>query len=221
MIQLVMFKIEKLDLLVSLYIFCILMSELMGGKTFFITNIGSFPLNASVAIFLLPIVFTINDIVIEVYGKDKARSIVRSGLLMVFLMILFSFLAISLPPSTRFSQREAFYDNIFGTSIRIAFASLTAFTIAEFTDIFIFSKIRQKFGKSRLWLRNNASNILSQLFDTVIFMILAFYAFDRPFANNVAFLSSLILPYWLLKSFMSVIETPFVYLGVRWLRKDK
>lgn len=221
MIQLVMFKIEKLDLLVSLYIFCILLSELMGGKTFFITNIGSFPLNASVAIFLLPIVFTINDIVIEVYGKDKARSIVRSGLLMVFLMILFSFLAISLPPSTRFSQREAFYDNIFGTSIRIAFASLTAFTIAEFTDIFIFSKIRQKFGKSRLWLRNNASNILSQLFDTVIFMILAFYAFDRPFANNVAFLSSLILPYWLLKSFMSVIETPFVYLGVRWLRKDK
>lgn len=217
----IVFKIEKFDLLVSLYIFCILMSELMGGKTFHITNLGSFPLNASVAIFLLPIVFTINDIITEVFGKERARSVVRSGLLMIFLMMLFSFLAISLPPSMRFAGREAFYDNIFGTSIRIAFASLTAFALAEFTDIFVFSKIRQKLGKSRLWLRNNVSNIVSQFLDTVIFITLAFYALDKPFASNFAFLSSLIIPYWLLKSFMSVIETPFVYLGVKWLRSDK
>ena len=216
-----MLKIEKFDLLVSLYIFCILISELMGGKTFFITKIGSFPLNASVAIFLLPIVFTINDIIIEVFGKERARSVVRSGLLMVFLMIVFSFLAISLPPSTRFSPRETFYDNIFGTTIRIAFASLTAFALAEFTDIFVFSRIRQKLGKSKLWFRNNVSNIISQFIDTVIFMVLAFYAIDKPFANNFAFLTGLILPYWLLKCFMSVIETPFVYLGVRWLKKEK
>lgn len=219
MIRLVnMFKIEKFDLLVSLYIFCILVSELMGGKTFFIAKIGSFPLNASVAIFLLPIVFTINDIIIEVFGKERARSVVRSGLLIIFLLIVFSFLAISLPPSMRFAPREAFYDNIFGMSIRIALASLTAFALAEFSDIFIFSKIRQKLGKSKLWLRNNISNIISQFIDTVIFMILAFYALDKPFANNFVFLSSLILPYWILKCFMSVIETPFVYLGIKWLR---
>ncbi|MDP3940784.1 MAG: queuosine precursor transporter [bacterium] len=214
-------KIEKFDLLVSLYIFCILMSELMGGKTFFIARIGSFPLNASVAIFLLPVVFTINDIIIEVFGSERARSVVRSGLLMIFLMIVFSFLAISLPPSSRFASREMFYDNIFGTTIRLAFASLTAFALAEFTDIFVFSKIRQKLGKSRLWLRNNASNIVSQFLDTVIFMTLAFYALDKPFANNFAFLTGLILPYWLLKCFMSAIETPFVYLGVKWLKSEK
>lgn len=51
-------------------------------------------------------------------------------------------------------------------------------------------------------------------------MILAFYAFDKPFISNVNFLASLILPYWLLKCLMSVIETPFVYLGVNWLKKD-
>lgn len=216
-----MFKIEKLDLLVSFYIFCLLVAELMGGKTFFIAKLGSFPLNASVAIFLLPVIFTINDVVTEVYGKERARSIVRSGLVVVFFMILFSFLAISLPPSTRFAPREEAYDSIFTTSIRIAFASLTALAIAEFSDVFIFVKLRQKLGKSRLWLRNNVSNFLSQFLDTTIFMLLAFYSFTRPFGDNISFLTGLILPYWLLKCFMSAIETPIVYLGVKWLRKEK
>ncbi len=214
-----MWKIEKFDLLVALYIFCLLVSELMGGKTFFVAQIGGFPLNASVAIFLLPVIFGINDVITEVHGKERAKSVVRSGLLVVFLMVLFSFLAISLPPSARFSPREAAYDSIFTTSIRLAIASLTALAIAEFTDVFIFAKLRQRLGKSRLWLRNNVSNILSQLLDTVIFMFLAFYALDKSFDNNLVFLLGIITPYWLLKCFMSVIETPFVYLGVKWLKQ--
>jgi len=51
-------------------------------------------------------------------------------------------------------------------------------------------------------------------------MFLAFYAFNKPLADNVPFLIGLILPYWLLKCLMSIIETPFVYLGVKWLKKN-
>ena len=57
--------------------------------------------------------------------------------------------------------------------------------------------------------------------DTTIFMFLAFYAFNKPFSDNFGFLLSLILPYWFLKCFMSVIETPLVYLGVKWLKNEK
>lgn len=216
-----MLKIQKFDFLTSLYIFCILISELMGGKTFFIANLGDFTLNASVAIFLIPVVFSINDIITEVYGKERTRSLIRSALIMVFFMMLFSALAISLPPSARFQSNQKAYETIFSMSIRFAFASLTAFAIAEFTDVFIFSKIREKLGKTKLWLRNNLSNIISQFFDTVIFMTLAFYALERPFADNLAFLSGIIIPYWLLKSFMSIIETPFVYLGIKWLKSKE
>ncbi len=211
------FKIEKIDLLVSLYIFCIMVSELMGAKTFPILT-KPFALNASVAIFVLPLVYSINDVVIEVLGIARARSIVRSGLITVALVLGFSLLATSLPPSTRFAPSEPAYDRIFGLSARIAAASLTAFLIAEFTDLFIFQKIRERLGKKTLWLRSNASNIVSHFLDTVIFMTLAFYALNRPFADNVSFLWSLILPYWLLKSTMSAIVTPLVYAGVRWLK---
>jgi queuosine precursor transporter len=212
-----MFKIEKFDLLVSIYIFCIMVAELMGAKTFPILK-SPFVLNGSVALFVLPLVFSINDIVMEVYGVQRARSIVRSGLVTVGLLLAYSLLATSLPPSTRFASTEAAYDQIFGLSARIAAASLTAFIIAEFTDLLVFQKIRARLGKKALWFRNNVSNIISQFLDTVVFMTLAFWAFNRPFGDNVSFLWSLILPYWLLKCTMSFLVTPFVYAGVRWLK---
>ena len=213
-------RINKLDFVVAVYIFCVLLSELMGAKTFPLFTIGSFTLNSSVAIFLFPLTFTINDIVAEVYGKERARSLVRSGLIIVAMLIIYSLIATMLPPSGRFSGTEAAYDTIFGTSIRFSIASLLAFLSSEFLDVAIFTKLRAKFGTTRLWLRTNVSNFISQFVDSLVFMVIAFYAIDKGFGSNVSFILSLMIPYWLLKCAMSVIETPFAYLGVKWLRKD-
>lgn len=214
-------KIYKFDLLVSVYIFCIVAAELMGAKVFPLLTIGTYTLNASVAIFLIPILFTINDMIIEVYGKERARSVVRSGLFIIFLILIATFVFTLLPPADRFLESESAYDEIFIKSMRISAASLVAFAFAEFLDIAIFAHIREKLGKSKLWLRNNVSNIIAQLFDTIIFFFLAFYAFDKGVAENVQFLISLTIPYWLLKSFMSIIETPFLYVGIKWLKDEK
>ena len=211
---------KRFDLLVAVYIFCIAFSEFMGAKTFPLLT-WPIRLNASVAIFTIPLIFTINDIVTEVYGKERARSIVRSGLVVIALILAFSLLATHLPASKRFMESEAAYDHIFGKSARIAFASLTAFTVAEFMDVFVFSKIRQRLGKKRLWLRNNLSNFISQGFDTILFMTLAFWSFSQGVGANASFLVSLILPYWGLKCALSIVETPLVYLGVRWLKVEK
>lgn len=213
--------LHKFDLLIALYIFCIAVSELMGAKTFPLFAFGSFTLNASVAIFTLPLVFTINDVITEVYGRERTRSVIRSGLVVVALLFLFALLATILPPSQRFSPTEAAYDTIFRFSARISLASLIAFGVAEFTDLFVFTKIRQAMKGRALWLRNNVSNWVSQFLDSLVFLSLAFYAFDKGFAENAAFITGLLLPYWLLKCAMSVIETPFVYWGVRWLKTDQ
>jgi queuosine precursor transporter len=215
-----MFKIQKFDLLVSIYIFCICIAELMGSITFPLLT-SPIKLNASVAIFVIPLLFTINDVITEVYGKERARSVIRSGLLVIFFILLFSILAVNLPPSTRFKETESAFDSIFSKSARISAASLTAFALAEFLDVYVFSKLKQKFGKSKLWLRNNLSNFSSQFIDTVIFMMLAFYTFNQSFGSNFDFLISLIIPYWLLKCFMSIVETPLVYLGVKWVKSEK
>lgn len=211
-------KIQKFDLLVAIYICCIAIAELMGAKTVPLFSIGDLHLSASVALLAIPLLFTINDVIVEVHGKERARSVVFSGLIVIAVLLAVSLIATHLPPSQRFMADEAAYDTIFGKSARIAAASLIAFAFAELLDVWVFSKIREKLGKKALWLRNNVSNFSAQLIDTVVFMSLAFYALDKPFGANAAFLIGLIIPYWLLKCFMSVLETPFVYLGVKWLR---
>ncbi len=216
-----MFKIQKLDFLISFYIACIAVSELMGAKTFPLFTIGNFPVHASVGIFVVPLVYTINDMITEVFGKDRAQSVVRSGLFMVAFFLFFSLLATHLPSSKLFLPTEPAYEKVFNFSTRIAFASLTAFAIGELTDVFIFFKLRQRFGKNALWLRTNVSNFVSEFLDTAIFLTLAFYTLDKPLGINLAFLVSLIIPYWILKCVMSIIETPLVYLGVNWLKKEK
>ncbi|HUD44735.1 MAG TPA: queuosine precursor transporter [Patescibacteria group bacterium] len=214
-----MFKIQKLDFLISFYITCVVISELMGAKTFPIVAIGSFQLNAPVAIFVLPFIYAANDIIVEVFGKAKAQSVVRSSLFMIFFLLIFSLLATYLPSSTPFLSNEKAYNTIFGISIRISAASLIAFAIGEFSDVYIFSKLRERLGKKRLWLRTNVSNFISEFFDAALFITLAFYVFDMSIGSNVSFIAGIALPYWLLRCVMSIIETPLVYLGVKWLRQ--
>jgi uncharacterized integral membrane protein (TIGR00697 family) len=216
-----MFKIQKLDFLISFYVACVMISEVMGAKTFPIATIGSFHLHATVVIFILPFIYAANDIIVEVFGKERAQSVVRSSLFMIFFLLLFSLLATMLPPDARFAKTNVAYNTIFGISIKFSAASLIAFAVSEFMDVYIFAKMRQKLGKKNLWLRTNVSNFISEFFDTALFMTLAFWSFNFPVLANISFIAGLAIPYWLLRCFMSVIETPLVYLGVKWLGKPQ
>ncbi len=207
-----------MDLLIAVYIFCIAVSEILGSKTFPVWDFGFYKLNASVAIFVVPLIFTINDIITEVHGKERARSIIRASLFVIFLIFGFSWLATSLPPSARFAVNEGAYDKIFGLSMRFSAASIIAFAISDFLDVYVFSLMREKLGKSKLWLRNNISNFISQFVDSALFLSIAFYALDQSFNSNFTFITGLLIPYWLLRCTLSVAETPLVYLGVKWLK---
>lgn len=201
-------EVKRLDIILAIYIAAIMCAELLGSKVF-----TAFGLNASVAIFVFPLTFTINDVVAEVYGKARAQSFVKAGFITMLFLFAFTLLAIVLPPAARFAETNPAYQTVFAKSLRIIVASLTAFWISERLDVFIFAKVREKLGQYGLWFRNNASNFLSQGIDTTIFMFLAFY---RP--GNFWFIVSLILPYWGLKCLCSVLQTPLTYLGVSWLK---
>ena len=211
----------KIDFLVSLYIFFIVTAEMMGSKTFFLFNIGDYTLNGAVGMLLIPFIYSINDIVFEVYGKERIRNLAKISLIVILLLTIFVSIAVILPPSTRFLSTEPSYDLIFSQSIRISIASLIALGISNLLDIAIFSKLKTRLKKTGLWFRNNMSNILALFIDTVIFMTLAFYALEDPISANVSFLWGIILPYWILKSLVSSFGTPFVYLGIKWLRNKR
>jgi|SRR5665213_117697 len=213
-----MTTIRKMDLVVGLYIFGVITAEVFGGKTFRVTNFDWLHLNASAAIFVIPLLFTMVDAVVEVFGKERARSMVYTGLVAIALLMLYSALATHLTPSSRFANSEPAFDRIFSTTLRISAASLVAFAASELLDVAIFSKLRQKLNGKALWLRNNVTNFVSQFADSAVFLSLAFYSLDKGLGNNVSFIWSLLLPYWLLRCVLSIAETPIVYLVVNWLR---
>jgi len=210
----------KADFLVALYIFCIVTAELMGSKSFPLLKIFNFNLSGSVGMFLIPWIFSINDIFAEVFGLKRVRNLAKISILTIFLLILLASFAVILPPTSRYAVTNDAYKIIFSQSIRISIASLIAMAISNFADIQIFWKLKQKLSNKGLWFRNNLSNILATLLDTVIFMTLAFYNPIHDFSNNFHFLIGIIIPYWLLKVSMSAISTPFVYMGIKWLKKD-
>lgn len=217
----------KLLILTGLYVFCILLAEIFGIKTIPVGESISFwfgpifikELKVSVAVFLLPIIFSINDVIIEIWGKKTAKSIYRIGLGCIVGLALFSFFATHLPTSQLFASNEAAYDQIFSMTMRIAIASIIAFGVSDLLDIVIFSRIRARI--KNLALRSNTSNILAQFIDTTLFVYLAFYTpwAEAFFGGNHAFMWWIILPYWIFKCCMSIITTPFVYTGVKWAKQ--
>lgn len=214
-------KLYKFDFIVALYVFGILMAETLGSKTFPIFTAGDFVLNASVAVFVIPLLFTLTDVITEVHGRARARSVIMAGLVTIVLMLLYTMLAVSLEPSTRFASQNEAYQAVFSASARIAVASLVAFAVSQMLDVLIFAKLRERMKSRALWFRNNVSNVASQFIDGAVFIAIAFYALDKPLGDNIAFLASIFIPYWILRCIFSAVGTPLAYAGVRWLKSRK
>ena len=201
----------KTNILLAIFVSSIILANLLG------TKITHFIIDFSVGVFAFPLTFLITDIIQEVHGKRRAKQFVYIGLICVIFSILITYIAISLPFAERSYVKES-YTEVFGMSIRMLIASITAFIISNLHDVWAFNFWRNKTKGKYLWLRNNFSSIAGEFIDTTIFMFLAFYAISPKF--TVAYLFVLIIPYWLLKVLITIIHTPFCYLGVWWLRKE-
>ncbi|MGB4076420.1 MAG: queuosine precursor transporter [Minisyncoccia bacterium] len=205
-------SIRKLLIALAIYITALIASNIMGFKLMpFI-----FGSHLSVTVFMFPLVFLMTDIVGEVYGKKVAKFFVLAGIISTVLWILFSLIATAMPWAEKALWVKDHYDTMLGVSIRIAIASVIAFTIAEYQDVLSFFYFKATFGERWFWLRSNLSNLWSQLLDTVLFMSIAFYGvYETPV------LISATLTWWLFKVGMGFLYTPLSYLGIRLLREKE
>jgi uncharacterized integral membrane protein (TIGR00697 family) len=203
----------KTNILLGIFVGSLIAANLIGLK------IADFTIfQASVGILLFPILFLVTDIIEEVHGKKKAQEFVIIGFITLIIVLIVTVIAVVLPFAERSLVKEE-YTFIFSTTIRIFIASITAFLVAQLHDVWAFNFWRQKTKGKYLWLRNNLSTIVSQFLDTTLFMFIAFYNISPQF--NVEYIFTLIIPYWLVKILFAIFDTPFCYLGVRWLQSSK
>lgn len=203
---------KKELILYALFLTSMVLVNTIGTKI-----IELFHIRVSVGIFFMPVLFLITDIIGEVKGKKEALFFVRIATLMLVFLFVMVFISVSIAPHPSYQYQEQ-YKLIFGSTLRMTLASLISFTLSQNIDIVIFSFFKKITKESHLWIRNNLSTFISQLVDTTLFMFIAFYNISPKF--NTAFIISLIIPYWLLKILFALIDTPFCYLGVKWLKKD-
>jgi hypothetical protein len=204
----------KLSFLLSLFIGLLVGMNLLGAK---ITSL--FGISVSVGIFMVPLTFLITDVVEEVYGRIVTQKFLITGLTTLVVVMGFMFLFVALEPAERYVDSDPAYKLIFGQSIRMTFASIVAFLLSQMHDIWAFSFWKKKTKGKYLWLRNNLSTMVSQAIDTLLFMFIAFYHMTPKF--TASFIITLAIPYYCFKIAFAAIDTPFVYMGVKWLRKGE
>ncbi len=209
MIQLTEVSFKKIIIALALYLTSLFAANTLGLKIMPFL----FGSHLSVAVFSFPIVFLMTDVIGEVFGKKIAKFFVRAGFISTALFILYSIISIAMPWSSAGEWARAGYDQIFGVSLRIAVASLSAFLVAEYQDVFAFFFFKERLGNKLFWLRSFLSNLWSQFLDSAIFMVIAFAG-----VYSTKTLISIIISWWLYKVAMGLLYTPLSYLGIHLLR---
>ena len=160
--------------------------------------------------------FLVTDILSEIYGRRQAQKAVYMGLFSLVMMTVLMNLALAFTPAPDDFAQESL-STIFGFMPRIAGASLLAYLISQTHDVWAFEFWKNRFPAQRfLWLRNNASTMVSQFIDSSLFTVLAFW--------GVYPLEALIEIFWttyLLKWVVGAADTPFIYLARRWFDRGK
>ena len=90
----------------------------------------------------------------------------------------------------------------------ITLASLAAYALSQAHDVWAFHFWRRKTGGRMLWLRNNASTLVSQFIDTLVFCSIAFIG-----VFEVGEVAQIFLSTYLVKALVALLDTPFIYAG--------
>jgi uncharacterized integral membrane protein (TIGR00697 family) len=190
--------------MVGVFLTCLLIGNLIGGKLTSITLFGQDRL-ISVGELSFPLTFVLTDIVNEFYGRKAARQITMLG----FFMTALAFGIIHLADTVPFSKNSAItpesFANVFTSATRIQIASMIAYLTAQFVDISVFFVIKKATGERFLWLRATGSTAVSQMIDTVIVINIAF----PHLPNHV--LVNIILTSYAVKLTAAIVMTPVIY----------
>ena len=184
-------------LLIALYVACGLIANVTAAKQ---VAIGSIEVPAGVFIFALSL--TLIDLINERLGKRRARHVVYGAFAASFLLAIYCQFAIALPPASFYQGQEAFAE-VLGSTWRIVLASLAAYLVASLIDVEVFAWWRQRFGRYK-WARVLASNTISTLVDSVLFITIAFW--------GVYPVLPLIVGQYAVKMGVTVLSIPLIYL---------
>lgn len=233
-------------LLVGLFLGSLTMLNILGVSRFIdlssyigISEDSEFRMMVAIGVLPYPITFLCTDFISEIYGRKRANLVVWVGLFLNLWVLLILWLGGEINAPANLTSEgtipltvvdgvaEAPYGYSFYEIRKLTFgatfASMIAYLSAQFIDVHVFHYFKKKTNGKKLWLRNNASTLTSQLVDTTaVILITHFYANALPIDASKDISTQLmmfILSGYLFKFIFGLIDTIPFYYGVRFLRK--
>ncbi len=195
----------------------IILANLQGPKLTII-----FGVETTLGVIFYSSIFFATDVLSENYGKDAARKAVHMGFAVSVIVLLMLSLALLYLPSDRPATAAFSNDihNAFATILnftpRFVAGSLLAYIVSQRFDVWAFHRIRRMTGEKWLWLRNNGSTMASQVIDTLIYSLIAWW-------GTVDLVTALKLgaAKYVFKVIIAFIDTLFVYWARSMFRRDR
>ncbi len=196
----------------------------------------------AVGVLPYPVTFLCTDLICEFYGRARANWVVVVGLLLNGWVVLVLWIGGMMPgwegvdAATGEMARDAagrlpvFYE-VRRLTMAAVGASMVAYLAAQFCDVYLFHFWKKLTQGKHLWLRNNASTMVSQLVDTVAVILITYVSFNvldpdsgqgLPLKADQSvwfqLVVSFILAGYAFKFVVALLDTIPFYLAVRFLR---
>lgn len=169
------------------------------------------------------------DILAEHFGPRSARRAVWLGFAALVLTNVLMVLTLGFRPLTVAQAGDAmawalpYHDHLkalFLPAPALLAAGMSAYLLSQHHDVWIYGLIRRLTGRRFLWLRNNASTMLSALIDNTVFSVLAWVVFAPEPIGLQALVFTYILGTYLLRVIVALLDTPILYLAGLMLPPD-
>ena len=169
------------------------------------------------------------DIITEHYGPTYARKAVLLSFAAMLLTTIIMILTLGWQPLQSNIVGENFQHFadahnamliLFMPVPAIFCASISAYVISQYNDIWLFHLLHKRSGNKHLWLRTNISTILSALIDNIIFSTLAWVVLAPTPVDSYSLIYTYILGTYVLRIILAIFNTPFVYMAGKFLPNE-
>ena len=200
------------EFVMAAFVTILICSNLIGPAK--IVQLGDWPAFGAGVLFF-PVSYVFGDILTEVYGYSRARRVIWAGFAGLAFASVMATVVVALPPAP-FWQNQQAYEIAFGTTWRIAAASMFAYFCGEFANSFVLAKMKILTAGRWLWTRTIGSTIVGEAVDSALFYPLAFYN-SGLIPNEI--LLGIMLAQFVGKVAVEVVFTPITYKVVGVLKR--
>ncbi len=163
-------RLKYLTFLSALYVTIVLLTMFVENKVIIIASF-----HVSTGTLIIPLTYTLSDIITEVYGYREMRKLIWCSILILYMVATLFFLLMHLPaPKSEINVTQA-YNIVLQPFFRDTLAYSIAAVMSVFLNSYILSKwkilVRGKF----FWLRSLGSSAVGEFIFMIVFGFLAFF----------------------------------------------